>query len=135
MKINLLLLALFSISIFTAQEASIHPPVIVAKIPLGNTVQFENTSVTFLKVNEDSRCPSDVTCIWAGQAKISLSITSNEKTTEKELVFHGTQLGDEAQNTLFASETNTYIGYRLSPYPISTKPFGERKYKLEVFIK
>lgn len=134
MKIKLLLLALFSISIFIAQETNIQPPVIVAKIPLGSTVQFENTLVTFLKVIEDSRCPSDVTCIWAGQAKVSVSVTSNKETTEKELIFHGSSIGRESENTLFVSETKTYIGYRLSPYPVSTTAKSQRSYVLEIFI-
>jgi len=34
----------------------------------------ENISVTFQEVLEDSRCPVDVTCIWAGLAKVSLQV-------------------------------------------------------------
>lgn len=135
MKMRVLILLLFTPFIFKAQENIIQPPVIVAKIALGETVVFENTAVTFLKVNEDSRCPSDVVCMWAGQAKVSVSISLNDETTEKELIFHGTHFGSESENTLFVSDSKSYIGYRLSPYPISTESADKRKYTLEILIK
>ncbi|HYJ45315.1 MAG TPA: hypothetical protein VEV81_01790 [Pyrinomonadaceae bacterium] len=43
---------------------------------VGQTVSIEGTrlKVGFQSVVEDSRCPEDVTCVWAGNAKISLSV-------------------------------------------------------------
>jgi hypothetical protein len=38
-------------------------------------IKSENVSIKFLDVMEDSRCPSDVQCIWAGQVNISLNIS------------------------------------------------------------
>ena len=38
-------------------------------------VQGTNTRITFNKVREDSRCPVDVTCVWAGDAKIEIAIS------------------------------------------------------------
>lgn len=136
MKSPLFLLLFFSTALLMAQETSkVTPPVIVAKVALGKTVVFEDTSVTFSKVIEDSRCPIDVTCVWAGQAKVLITIKSDDTTSEKELIFHGFNFGSENENTLFVSETNTFIGYRLSPYPVSNMSSAERKYQLEVFIK
>lgn len=136
MKSLLFLLLFFSTALLRAQETSkVTPPVIVAKVALGKTVVFEDTSVTFSKVIEDSRCPIDVICVWAGQAKVLITIKSDDTTSEKELIFHGFNFGSENENTLFVSETNTFIGYRLSPYPASNMSSAERKYQLEVFIK
>jgi hypothetical protein len=39
------------------------------------TVKGTNTRITFNRVREDSRCPVDVTCIWAGEAKIEIVIS------------------------------------------------------------
>ncbi len=135
MKLKLLFLAIFISTALVAQETKTTPPVIVAKIALGETVHFENTAVTFKQVMEDSRCPKDVDCIWAGQAKVLVAVKANSTSIEKELIFHGTNFGTERENTLFVSETRTYIGYRLSPYPLSSVSPDKRNYFLEVYLK
>ena len=38
------------------------------------TVRGTVTRITFKQVREDSRCPVDVTCVWAGDAKIEVVI-------------------------------------------------------------
>lgn len=42
------------------------------------TVRGTNTRITFELVREDSRCPIDVTCVWAGDAKIEIAIDPND---------------------------------------------------------
>ncbi|BBD68440.1 hypothetical protein NIES4072_42470 [Nostoc commune NIES-4072] len=39
----------------------------------------ENLEIKFSKVIEDSRCPTNVTCIWQGQVIIELDIMKNGK--------------------------------------------------------
>lgn len=136
MKNLLLITFLLSTPILMSQEnTKASPPVIVAKVALGETVVFEESSITFLDVLEDSRCPSDVTCVWAGQAKVLVKITAKNGTIEKELIFHGIAFGTESENTLFASGSKSYIGYRLSPYPVSTVSPDKTNYFLEVYLK
>lgn len=36
-------------------------------------------TLTFQKVLEDSRCPSHVQCAWAGQARISISVSQTDQ--------------------------------------------------------
>ena len=36
-------------------------------------------SVRFVAVTEDSRCPRDVTCVWAGEVKVQLEIRESTK--------------------------------------------------------
>jgi hypothetical protein len=38
-------------------------------------VNGTDTRITFKQVREDSRCPVDVTCVWAGVAKIEIAIS------------------------------------------------------------
>jgi hypothetical protein len=38
------------------------------------TVRRADARVTFKEVREDSRCPVDVTCVWAGDAKVDVVI-------------------------------------------------------------
>jgi hypothetical protein len=135
MKLKILILVVLISNTLVAQEPQTTPPVIVAKIALGETVLFESTAISFKGVIEDSRCPKNVDCIWAGQAKVLVAIKSNGTTTEKDLVFHGTNFGQESENTLFVSDTKKYIVYRLSPYPVSTVSPDKRNYFLEVYLK
>lgn len=44
---------------------------------------------------EDSRCPTGVTCIWAGRARVKVEITSEGKTEEKTLTFGEVRQGEE----------------------------------------
>jgi len=44
------------------------------EIQLGETKSYEDLQFYFNDVN-DSRCPSDVTCIWEGKVSIMIDIT------------------------------------------------------------
>ncbi|GFE86057.1 hypothetical protein [Steroidobacter agaridevorans] len=48
------------------QEVQLAPKEQAVFDPHGLTVQF-------VRVVEDSRCPTDVTCVWAGEVKVQLS--------------------------------------------------------------
>ncbi len=48
-------------------------------------ITAEKISVTFQEVLEDSRCPVDVTCIWAGLAKVSLQVSVSGQERELSL--------------------------------------------------
>ncbi|WP_010230960.1 hypothetical protein [Gillisia marina] len=45
-----------------------------AELDYGELFTFKNKSIQFKKVISDSRCPKDVTCIWAGEAKVLVAI-------------------------------------------------------------
>lgn len=51
------------------------------EITPGATVRVAGTSqtVTFESVTEDSRCPTDVTCVWAGNARVRLRVRSADR--------------------------------------------------------
>ena len=42
------------------------------RIALGETVAVGGVPVRFTRVVEDSRCPPDVSCVWAGRARVEL---------------------------------------------------------------
>lgn len=47
------------------------------ELAVGRTVAITGTAqrVTFDAVPEDSRCPIDAVCVWAGNARVSLRVT------------------------------------------------------------
>ena len=76
----------------------------------------------FVSVIEDSRCPNDVNCVWAGNAKIEVLITDKHGGSKKAVMNTTTgQLGDQ------------YNGYAiyltsLTPLPKSGKTIKQRSY-------
>jgi hypothetical protein len=46
------------------------------------TVKTADTRITFNEVREDSRCPVDVTCVWAGDAKVDVTMVRTGAPTE-----------------------------------------------------
>ena len=45
--------------------------------------------IRFLNLTEDSRCPTDTNCIWAGNAKIILRVSKNGQAKEIEMHTNG----------------------------------------------
>lgn len=47
------------------------------ELKVGEKVSVEKAglNVSFEAVTEDSRCPVDVTCVWAGNAKVALKVS------------------------------------------------------------
>ena len=95
------------------------------------TVSPVNITVKFLKVTEDSRCPSDVVCIWAGQVSALVNVNNN-----------GKDIGD-IKLTLGANKDDAVKdigGYYLKllevkPYPISTKKIEPSEYVVTLVVK
>lgn len=50
-------------------------------LKVGETVVFKNQSITLVKVLADSRCPSGVTCIWAGTVNAEVEIITNNRSS------------------------------------------------------
>jgi hypothetical protein len=101
-------------------------------IDFGKTIEIkgENLEIQFLNVPEDSRCASDVQCIWAGQAKVLLSIHKNDQKN----------LGNYEFVILAGDSPNQIIeGYlvkllKLAPYPVSTETIGKSDYKIKLIV-
>ena len=64
------------------------------KIPLGreftlapgqSAVVDDNLRLTLKSVTDDSRCPVDVTCVWEGDAKVSVDVITPTPRAEHEL--------------------------------------------------
>ena len=88
----------------------------------------ENLEIEFVEVVEDSRCPKNVQCIWAGRVSCIIEITDNDSLYKMVLTEPGLsyQYVDE-----------TYKEYRLAfhvePYPELGKETAE-KYRLLMIV-
>lgn len=109
----ILLLTFIVVSNFGFAQEQVKVPTIAFKVPLGETVQLDDVAFSLTEILEDSRCPSDVTCVWEGSAKIVLEIEEigGEKRT-KEVTFQGRK-----QTVLLETATHFYRAIKLAPYP------------------
>ncbi|MEO7660406.1 MAG: hypothetical protein ABIV48_12405 [Pyrinomonadaceae bacterium] len=73
MKVFILALIVFIGSAVIVEARS--PESVTLRVGEKKSVDKGKLKISFLKVVEDSRCPTGATCIWAGNAKIRLSIS------------------------------------------------------------
>ncbi len=103
-------------ALLVAQEKSAVAPQIGIKVPLGDTVILDGLHIQFMEVLEDSRCPSDVQCVWAGQAKVKVLVTRGDKTSDiSEIIF-----GGKSDRRLGTIDGFHIEAIALSPYPESS---------------
>lgn len=55
---------------------------LVLSVKLNQKVQFENISITPLKVVSDSRCPIGVQCVWAGTVNVKVKFEKDGESDE-----------------------------------------------------
>lgn len=46
---------------------------------IGDAITLNDLRLTFRSVDADSRCPTDVVCVWAGDGEVALKIDQNGK--------------------------------------------------------
>lgn len=85
----------------------------------------DGIGVKFLKVLSDSRCPRQVTCIWAGEAKVLLGISLGGKYFEKEVTLSGMGVDLELAGNFGVLVSNLY------PYPETAKGIAPEDYCLK----
>ncbi|MFT7073631.1 MAG: hypothetical protein ACJAX3_002630 [Patiriisocius sp.] len=115
MKYSAILLLLVSFSL-NAQDKKVETPTIVFRAPLAETIVKDGISFRLEEIVEDSRCPSDVVCVWAGKAIVKVLVSSKEGGSGYIEVL----LQNGKQPVLFETETSLFRAVKLSPYPISS---------------
>lgn len=78
--------------------------------------QLGDLQIRFVGVSEDSRCPIDVSCLWAGNAKIVLGVSLKDSPEETILTLNSTL---DPREALFA-------GYRIRFVSLKPERFSER---------
>jgi len=82
------------------------------KVQINHETPYKGIKIKFVDLIEDSRCPTDTTCVWAGNAKISVQLSKNGKKKILEM------------NSGISPKTVHFEGYditltRLTPAPAS----------------
>lgn len=102
------------------------------KLSVGRQVSIRDTRlrIRFIGGKDDSRCPSDVTCVWGGNAAEQFQLGIGNRTRKVTL--------NTSKASSFVSEV-TYQGYKvklieLSPYPRSDRRIQPRDYTATLLV-
>ena len=122
MKKSLFILFVLMTSVVFSQEVPFESPKIAIKIPLGESINFDNHTIKFIEVLEDSRCPKNTTCVWEGRARVLVEISEiGKEPFKKALTFGKTLEGESKDKVLYSFKDSKVFGMMLTPYPNSKK--------------
>jgi hypothetical protein len=128
--VTLMLLA-STTSVFAGKASSEELKV---KIGTSKTAKTGKISIKFVEVLEDSRCPEDANCIWAGNAKIKLTLSRNGKEPQT------FEMNTSLQNTNMEDGFLPYKGFnitlvRLTPVPSASKAIDAKAYEATFMVQ
>jgi hypothetical protein len=98
-------------------------------VRVGETAYIADTrlSVRVIEVPEDSRCPRDAVCVWAGNARVSLALRDGSRTDDVDL------------NSTVEPRAVTLWGYTVQlvdvkPVPVAGQPIPAREYVIRLAV-
>lgn len=95
------------------------------KIDQTTALKSDNIKVKLLNVTDDSRCPSDVVCIWAGQVNVLVNVTKNDENLGDVTLTLGAGNPDLAVKNVGDYSVKVI---EVNPYPISTHKIETSEY-------
>ena len=103
-----------------------------AVVQQGELLNLGNRSLRFKEVISDSRCPKNVTCIWAGEAKVLVEIFENGRFLEQKVLL----VNSKGSSLNFLSEAVAYSisEIDLMPYPTVQSKNITPDYILEIRV-
>ncbi|MCL6643269.1 MAG: hypothetical protein K6T71_08145 [Candidatus Bipolaricaulota bacterium] len=121
-----LVIGLFGCVPATIKEFSLDEPFTLF---VRQKAQVAELQLQFLGVSQDSRCPVDVECVWAGNAKIALKVSLKDSTQETAITINSHAEPREA----------VYEGFRiefveLRPVPRSDRPINPAEYRVTLKV-
>jgi hypothetical protein len=100
-------------------------------VKVGQQIKIgDDVRVKFVAVPEDSRCPSDVNCVWAGNAVVTVEFTEGQCTTTLRLNTH------QSPQTPEDPKVGPYRVklVKLDPYPRSTQKISAGDYAATLIV-
>ena len=98
---------------------------------IGQTASItkENLEIRFAEVVEDSRCPRNVICVWAGRVSCIVQLTNSDSCYKMVLTEPG--LAEQ-----YAKETykDYQFAFHVEPYPEAGRNIAEKEYRLLLVI-
>jgi len=92
---KVLVFTLLAVFAFAGSAAARQGDTVSLKIGQQKTVRTSKLRIKFISVVEDSRCPTDANCIWAGNAKIKVLVSTSRTSREFEINTNLGPLGNQ----------------------------------------
>ncbi|HJU68542.1 MAG TPA: hypothetical protein VJ650_09890 [Gemmatimonadaceae bacterium] len=93
-------------------------------LKVGQTAYIAETrlSIQVVAVPEDSRCPGDAVCVWAGNARVSLSLRDGTNTDAADV------------NSMLQPRAVTRLGYTIELIDVRPTPLSGQRLSLEAYV-
>ena len=85
-----------------------------------------SVTITFVEVVQDSRCPSDVECVWAGNIQVLIEVHQGTELQQYTLTLPPL----EGDTSVFTLADYTIELKDVQPYPVSTDPIDLADYTI-----
>ena len=110
--------------------AVVASPGVEFNLAIGKTATLSGSDyrITFNRVTEDSRCPIDVQCVWAGDARIELTISRASAPIDTRVV----SLTPPNSEATVADLRIRFVS--LAPAPRQSEPPGARAYVAHLLV-
>ena len=105
------------------QTSSVNPNQFQLKINQTASLESDTIKVKFLNVTSDSRCPTDVTCVWEGEAKIVVNILKD-----------GQDLGDFNLTSRAVQNNQAFDGHQIKITKIDPSPTSDKRISLSDYV-
>ena len=113
----------------------VEAPRIVTKLQFGKSYQLEELELKFVEVLQDSRCPKNVNCVWAGEVVVLIDVFEKGiKSDQKKLTLSPTSQLQNLLGNLFTSESLTISGFNVLPYPVSGIKTKKEDYYIQLDV-
>ncbi|MEZ5286852.1 MAG: hypothetical protein R2712_18995 [Vicinamibacterales bacterium] len=96
---------------------------------VGASADASGATITFVRVSEDSRCPTGTTCIWAGDAIVELRV-ARAGSSARQVTLHANE--QRAREELAAGLRIALV--RLDPYPSADGPIAPDAYRATLSV-
>jgi hypothetical protein len=95
-------------------------------------IPSENLTITFVKVPDDSRCPTTVSCAWTGEARAVVTVQQAEG-KPVELEFNTNPAPPVNQQTLTFGDYSIEL-QSLDPYPQDIDAIKANEYRVTMIV-
>ncbi len=135
LKPVLLVIGLFLFALSASAQEETEIVTYFAETQVGESFNFNERTIRFKEVVVDSRCPSDVTFVRAGEAKILVEIFKDERSLGKEVITLGANMNSFKTSLakFFEEDLNIEV-LSLSPYPTTSKKIKASDYRLKMKV-
>ena len=105
----------------------------VFSLQINQTAELENDGmkITFLAITEDSRCPTNTECLWAGRVIAEFKVEKGGESIIKTLTDNPEN--DPLLSTSFLAFGHTVILDEVAPYP-DGNPIKQKDYVVKLII-